>query len=57
MSTFCDGGKVLIKNALEASELFSPILNSKNGHILYPFNNSAVFDDPMSKDVIRELND
>ena len=46
MATFCDGGEVLIKAALEASEFFEPILESEKGHVLYPFNNSAVFVDP-----------
>lgn len=48
MATFCDGGEVLIKAALEASEFFTPIMGAKKGHVLYPFNNSAVFVDPDS---------
>lgn len=46
MATFCDGGEVLIKAALEASEHFDPIKKAKGGHKLYNFNNSAVFVDP-----------
>ena len=55
MSTFCDGGEVLIKNALEASECFKPIKDSKMGHVVYPFNNSAVLVDP--REVAPELHD
>ena len=46
MATFCDGGEVLIKAALEASKHFAPIKAAKGGHKLYNFNNSAVFVDP-----------
>ena len=46
MATFCDGGPVLLKKALENSEFFKPIIATEKGHILYPFNNSAVFIDP-----------
>jgi hypothetical protein len=46
MATFCDGGEVHIKAALENSEHFAPIMAAKGGHKLYNFNNSAVFVDP-----------
>ena len=53
MATFCDGGEVLIKAALEASDHFKPIL--KAGHKIYNFNNSAVFVDPDAGSIAPEL--
>jgi hypothetical protein len=57
MVTFCDGGKVLIKAALESSQYFEELKNAKNGLKFYSFNNSAMFVDPASEDIAPEMHD
>jgi hypothetical protein len=47
LATFCDGGPVLVKNALDISKSFSKVRESmeRRSHIqhIFEFNNSAMF--------------
>lgn len=47
LATFCDGGPVLVKNALKASDSFKKVMQCNNPHkkLVYEFNNSAIFCD------------
>jgi hypothetical protein len=50
LATFCDGGPVLVTNALAGSESFQQIKKRipESKDIVYKFNNSAIFVDPKS---------
>jgi hypothetical protein len=55
MATFCDGGPVLIRDALEASQYFEELKNAAGGLKFYDFNNSAMYQDPNSRLIAREM--
>ena len=46
IATFCDGSKVLLRHALEASDVFKAIKDKadKKDHNIIEFNNSVVFE-------------
>ena len=50
LATFCDGGPVLVKNALKISKSYEKIrqFQESNKHIqhVFEFNNSAILSDP-----------
>jgi len=48
LATFCDGGKVAVKEALGASPSFQQVKAKipENRKLVYEFNNSAIFVDP-----------
>ena len=53
MATFCDGGPVNVKQALENDPSFKQVLGDRK-HILYKFQNSATFADPFEDQVMHE---
>ena len=48
LATFCDGGEVLVKNALIKSPAFQKVQAKlhPDRKLVYEFNNSAIFVDP-----------
>ena len=53
MATFCDGGKVNVKEALERDPAYQQVLSGRK-QILYKFQNSATFADPSEDPVMHE---
>ena len=35
MATFCDGGRVLLKDAMEQSPIYNTVIKQAGGHTLY----------------------
>ena len=35
MATFCDGGRVLLKDAMEQSPIYKTVIKQAGGHTLY----------------------
>lgn len=46
MATFCDGGEVLLRGALQECQAYANVVQNAGGHALYTFNNSAMFTYP-----------